>query len=111
MVKRLEIRGLSERDIQNLKYLAKKFHAASTNQFILSQLNTVIKVGGLDILDSKLAKHIEKVYKIQLSISDKLDDKLKENELILAELERTQQILEGWIDFVAQQAAIDNEEG
>ena len=109
--KQLNIRGLTESDIQSLKYLAKKFQSASMNQFVLSQLDTAIKIGGLDILDSKLSKHISDIYKMQVEISDKLDSKFKENELILAELERTQQILEGWIDFVAQQAAIDNEEG
>lgn len=110
MTKRIDVKGLTEEEVQSLKYLAKKLHAGSMNQLILSQLRTAIRIGGLDISDTKREKNFQIIARSQLKILRYFEEKRKLNSEILEELKQTQEVLENWIGLVAEQAVKNGEE-
>lgn len=110
MTKRIDVKGLTEEEVQDLKYLARKSHASSMNQLILSQLRTAIRIGGLDITDAKLEKKFQVIAQSQLEILKYFEARRNLNNEILAELKQTQEVLENWIELVAEQAVNNGEE-
>ncbi len=110
MTKRIDVKGLTEEEVQSLKYLARKSHAGSMNQLILSQLRTAIRIGGLDISDTEIEKNFQIIARSQLKILRYFEEKRKLNNEILEELKQTKEVLENWIEFVAEQAVNNGEE-
>ncbi len=110
MTKRIDVKGLTEEEVQSLKYLAQKAHAGSMNQLILSQLRTAIRIGGLDISDAEIEKNFQIIARSQLKILRYFEEKRKLNNEILEELKQTQEVLENWIGLVVEQVVKNGEE-
>ena len=110
MTKRIEVKGMTKEEILAINNLPKELHFGSMNQLVLSQLRTAIRVGGLDITDNKLEKKIQVVAQSQLKILKYFEARRNLNNEILAELKQTQEVLENWIGFVAEQAVNKGEE-
>lgn len=98
--KRIEIRGLSSDDIASLKLLSKHAKAANLNQYMLDQVYLILKNGGLDIYDNRLADDILDVKKSLSKISEQQTRQELHDMEIISKLNVNIELMINWIKFI-----------
>ena len=98
--KRIEIRGLSSDDIASLKLLAKQAKAANLNQYMIDQVYLILKNGGLDIYDNRLADDILDVKKSLSKIAEQQTRQELHDMEIISKLNVNIELMINWIKFI-----------
>ncbi len=98
--KRIEIRGLRPDDISSLKLLAKHAKAANLNQYMLDQVYLILKNGGLDIYDNRLAEDILEVKNLLVKIADQQTRQELHDMEIISKLNINIELMINWIKFI-----------
>lgn len=98
--KELKIRGLSSDDIASLKLLSKHAKAANLNQYMLDQVYLILKNGGLDIYDNRLADDILDVKKSLSKISEQQTRQELHDMEIISKLNVNIELMINWIKFI-----------
>ncbi|WGN89584.1 hypothetical protein [Ligilactobacillus faecis] len=99
--KRIEIRGLSADDIAGLKLLSKQAKAANLNQYMLDQVYLILKNGGLDIYDNRLADDALAVKNLLVKVSDQQTRQELHDMEIISKLNVNIELMINWIKFIS----------
>lgn len=97
----LKIRGLSTDDIAGLKLLSKHAKAANLNQYMLDQVYLILKNGGLDIYDNRLADDALEVKNLLVKIADQQTRQELHDMEIISKLNVNIELMINWIKFMS----------
>lgn len=109
MTKNFMIRNVSDDMFEQLHTIAKKYHYASFNEFMLSQLENIVMNDGLNLYENQFAETLSAIKEQQAQILELL---LK-NEISLTAFSAKQDIVEDltlhWLRFMDDVDALESE--
>lgn len=109
MTKNFMIRNVSDDMFEQLHTISKKYHYASFNEFMLSQVENIVMNDGLNLYDNQFAETLSTIKEQQAQILEVL---LK-NELSLTAFSAKQDIVEeltmNWLRFMDDVDALEAE--
>ncbi len=109
MTKNFMIRNVSDDMFEQLHTIAKKYHYASFNEFMLSQLENIVMNDGLNLYENQFAETLSAIKEQQAQILELL---LK-NEISLTAFSAKQDIVEDltlhWLRFMDDVDALEAE--
>lgn len=109
MTKNFMIRNVSDDMFEQLHTIAKKYHYASFNEFMLSQLENIVMNDGLNLYENQFAETLSAIKEQQAQILELL---LK-NEISLTASSAKQDIVEeltlNWLRFMDDVDALEAE--
>ena len=109
MTKNFMIRNVSDDMFEQLHTIAKKYHYASFNEFMLSQLENIVMNDGLNLYENQFAETLSAIKEQQAQILEVL---LK-NEISLTAFSAKQDIVEEltlhWLRFMDDVDALEAE--
>lgn len=109
MTKNFMIRNVSDDMFEQLHTIAKKYHYASFNEFMLSQLENIVMNDGLNLYENQFAETLSAIKEQQAQILELL---LK-NEISLTAFSAKQDIVEeltlNWLRFMDDVDALEAE--
>lgn len=109
MTKNFMIRNVSDDMFEQLHTIAKKYHYASFNEFMLSQLENIVMNDGLNLYENQFAETLSAIKEQQAQILEML---LK-NEISLTASSAKQDIVEeltlNWLRFMDDVDALEAE--
>lgn len=109
MTKNFMIRNVSDDMFEQLHTIAKKYHYASFNEFMLSQLENIVMNDGLNLYENQFAETLSAIKEQQAQILELL---LK-NEISLTAFSAKQDIVEeltlNWLRFMDDVDALESE--
>lgn len=109
MTKEIKVRNISDKIFEQLHTISKKYHYASFNEFMLSQLENIVMNDGLNLYENQFAEILSTIKEQQAQIL-KL---LLKNEISLTAFSAKQDIVEDltlhWLRFMDDVDALESE--
>lgn len=109
MTKEIKVRNISDKIFEQLHAISKKYHYASFNEFMLSQLENIVMNDGLNLYENQFAETLSTIKEQQAQILELL---LK-NEISLTAFSAKQDIVEDltlhWLRFMDDVDALESE--
>lgn len=109
MTKEIKVRNISDKIFEQLHAISKKYHYASFNEFMLSQVENIVMNDGLNLYDNQFAETLSTIKEQQAQILELL---LK-NEISLTAFSAKQDIVEDltlyWLRFMDDVDALEAE--
>lgn len=109
MTKEIKVRNISDKIFEQLHAISKKYHYASFNEFMLSQVENIVMNDGLNLYDNQFAETLSTIKEQQAQILELL---LK-NEISLTAFSAKQDIVEeltlNWLRFMDDVDALEAE--
>ena len=109
MTKEIKVRNISDDMFEQLHAISKKYHYASFNEFMLSQLENIVMNDGLNLYENQFAETLSTIKEQQAQILELL---LK-NEISLTASSAKQDIVEEltlhWLRFMDDVDALESE--
>lgn len=109
MTKNFMIRNVSDDMFEQLHAISKKYHYASFNEFMLSQVENIVMNDGLNLYENQFAETLSTIKEQQAQILEML---LK-NEISLTAFSAKQDIVEDltlhWLRFMDDVDALESE--
>ncbi len=109
MTKEIKVRNISDKIFEQLHAIAKKYHYASFNEFMLSQVENIVINDGLNLYENQFAETLSTIKEQQAQILELL---LK-NEISLTASSAKQDIVEDltlhWLRFMDDVDALEAE--
>lgn len=109
MTKEIKVRNISDKIFEQLHAISKKYHYASFNEFMLSQLENIVMNDGLNLYENQFAETLSAIKEQQAQILELL---LK-NEISLTAFSAKQDIVEeltlNWLRFMDDVDALEAE--
>lgn len=109
MTKEIKVRNISDKIFEQLHAISKKYHYASFNEFMLSQLENIVMNDGLNLYENQFAETLSTIKEQQAQILELL---LK-NEISLTAFSAKQDMVEEltlyWLRFMDDVNALESE--
>ena len=109
MTKEIKVRNVSDDMFEQLHAISKKYHYASFNEFMLSQVENIVMNDGLNLYENQFAETLSTIKEQQAQILELL---LK-NEISLTAFSAKQDIVEDltlhWLRFMDDVDALESE--
>ena len=107
MTKEIKVRNISDKIFEQLHAISKKYNYASFNEFMLSQVESIVMNDGLNLYDNQFAETLSTIKEQQAQILELL---LK-NEISLTASSAKQDIVEeltvNWLQFMDDVDALE----